>query len=113
MKIEIKEVIKPKKKAVSVTFRHWLVKKHPKIALWIWSKHKGECRNCGSCCVIAGQLCPYRKDSICTVHINRPLSCKVAPFPFDLKFDKRYKNCGIYYFKKPEEKTQKVNENGN
>ncbi len=98
--------MKPKK-SISVIFRYWLVKKYPKVAIWIWNKHKGECRNCGSCCFIAGQNCPYRKDSKCMVHINRPLSCKVTPFPFDLWFDKRYKDCGVYYFKKPKRKDLK------
>jgi hypothetical protein len=104
---------KTKKKAGSVIFRHWLIKKYPKIALWVWNKRRGECKNCGSCCNLNGKVCPYRKDSKCSVYKIRPLSCEIAPFPFDLWFDKRYNNCGIYYFKKPKEKNSKVNKNGN
>ncbi len=86
---------------LALRYRKWLCKYFPKVALKVYSKHKGECNNCGDCCRTKEWNCEYLKDNKCTNYKDRPLSCKVGPFPFDLWFNEKYKNCSIYYFQKP------------
>ncbi|KKN22978.1 hypothetical protein LCGC14_0909490 [marine sediment metagenome] len=88
---------------LALRFRKALCKYLPKLAMWIYSKHKGECDNCcdcGNCCKTTDWSCSDLINNKCSIYDKRPLSCKVAPFPFDLWFNKKFKNCSIYYFKK-------------
>jgi len=81
--------------------RHLICKYFPKLAEFIWWFHKGVCIDCIDCCIKQKEK-PCKDLDIenkrCRIHKTKPLHCKVTPFPQDLWWDKRYKNCKIYYF---------------
>ena len=84
-------------------FRHKLCNEFPELAIWIAKHQKGECNHCGKCCILNGKPCPVFKNNRCAKYASRPLSCKVAPFPTDLKHDPKFSECSIYYDDEEEE----------
>lgn len=53
----------------------------------------GHCKQCGDCCKWGDTQCPHLKNNMCTVHNDRPLTCRVAPYCFDLWWDDKFKRC--------------------
>ena len=82
----------------AIKFRHKLCNYFPDIAIWIYSKHRGECKDCNDCCELhENYFCPHIKNNLCSIYQERPLFCKTAPLPFDLWWGNKYRNCHIYY----------------
>ncbi|KKM02562.1 hypothetical protein LCGC14_1783190 [marine sediment metagenome] len=85
---------------LALRFRKIICKYIPKLAIWIYSKHRGECNGCGDCCKTINWNCEHLINNKCNIYEKRPLNCTTAPFPFDLWFNEKFKNCSIYYFQK-------------
>lgn len=87
---------------LAFNIRHNIIRFFPEWADRIVSRRKGECKNCGDCC----SNCPERINNKCSVYDKRRelgyLNCIYCPFPIDLKWNFKFKNCGFYYGKKIE-----------
>ncbi len=88
---------------LAVKFRQKLYYKISKpLARFIYRFHKGECDydKCGAECCRWELGCKHLIENKCTIYDRRNRCCEVAPFPMDLWWNSKFKNCTVYYLSK-------------
>ena len=77
----------------------WIFKR--KLIRESLARRKGECKQCGKCCVIMGVKCPFlSKDNLCGIYGFRPkILCALPPLNLSKGNIKKHRelNCGYYW----------------